>query len=140
MAISSGRVATGGLVAGIVMNAIQYGVNGVWLADRWNAEGVRLHLDMSDSAKTTAMIGWISTTFLLGFLVVWLYASIRPRFGPGPGTAFKASIAAWMITLQMGLAMWFSAGFSKHLVLMATAGSLVALVIGGQAGAAVYKE
>jgi hypothetical protein len=133
-------VGIGGLVAGVVMNAVEYGVNGVWLADRWTAEGVRLHLDMSDAGKNTAMIGWISTTFLLGFLVVWLYAAMRPRFGPGPGTAFKASIAAWMITLQMGLAMWFSAGFDKHLVLAATAGSLVALVIGAQVGAAVYKE
>jgi len=30
-------------------------------------------------------------------LLVWLYAAIRPRFGPGPATAAKAGVAAWFV-------------------------------------------
>ena len=48
--------------------------------------------------------------FLVGILVVWLYAAIRPRFGPGPGTAAMAGVAvgillgilvAWGMSLQL---------------------------------------
>ena len=35
--------------------------------------------------------------FLLGIVAVWLYAAIRPRFGPGPKTAAMAGLAVWFI-------------------------------------------
>lgn len=30
-------------------------------------------------------VGWVVTDFLLGILIVWSYAAMRPRFGPAPG-------------------------------------------------------
>lgn len=32
---------------------------------------------------------------IFGIALVWLYAAIRPRFGPGTGTAIRAGLAAW---------------------------------------------
>ena len=32
--------------------------------------------------------------FILGILTVWVYAAIRPRFGPGPRTALTAALAS----------------------------------------------
>ena len=32
----------------------------------------------------------------MGLLLVWLYAAIRPRFGPGPRTATYAALVVWV--------------------------------------------
>ena len=36
--------------------------------------------------------------FVLGFVSVWLYASARPRLGPGPRTAILVAIAVWLVS------------------------------------------
>jgi hydroxyacylglutathione hydrolase len=38
------------------------------------------------------------TTIPLGLLLAWLYAAIRPRFGPGPATALRAGGFLWVAT------------------------------------------
>ena len=35
--------------------------------------------------------------FLVGILLIWLYAAIRPRYGAGPGTAVLAGVAAALL-------------------------------------------
>src|SRR5437667_4515115 len=35
--------------------------------------------------------------FVLGVLLVWLYAAIRPRFGPGPKTSLIAGLVLWFL-------------------------------------------
>lgn len=35
------------------------------------------------------------TPFMLGLSTMWLYAAIRPRYGPGPKTAAVAGVALW---------------------------------------------
>ena len=54
--------------------------------------------------------GTLGGKLLLGILIVWTYAAIRPRFGPGPGTALMAGLgpflAVTLVTLgytQMGI-------------------------------------
>ena len=37
--------------------------------------------------------------FLLGILIVWSYAAVRPRLGPGPRTAVIVAALAWFMTL-----------------------------------------
>jgi hypothetical protein len=32
---------------------------------------------------------------------VWIYAAIRPRFGPGPKTAAYAGIVSWVIAMTI---------------------------------------
>src|SRR3954470_9821754 len=35
---------------------------------------------------------------VLGIFTMWLYAGIRPRFGPGPRTAALAGFAVWILS------------------------------------------
>src|SRR5207249_8900333 len=42
-----------------------------------------------------AIGGFILFGFVLGVGCVWLYAAIRPRFGPGVGTAACAGAVVW---------------------------------------------
>ena len=40
---------------------------------------------------------WFVFVYAAGVLAMWLYAAIRPRFGPGPKTAVGAGVAFWLI-------------------------------------------
>jgi hypothetical protein len=47
---------------------------------------------------------------LWGMSILWLYAAIRPRYGPGAKTAMIAALAWWFI-VTLGDATWCSFGF-----------------------------
>lgn len=141
MAINTGRVIGGGLLAGAVMNFIDFLVNGVWLAQQWMDEATALNARLAaPEAATPSMIGWIVTDFLLGIFIVWSYAAMRPRFGPGAGTAVKAALLVWAISHLAYASFAFLGMYSLNLVAMMSIGGLVAALAGGYAGCAVYKE
>ena len=136
--INVGRVIAGGLVAGLVMNVVDGVTNGAILGARWEAETKRLGIDMSQQSQ--ALAGWVTFDFLCGIVLVWLYASIRPRYGPGAKTAVIAGLALWFIT-HLAFAAWVFTGlYSLGVVAASTIGGLVAGVAGGLAGCALYKE
>jgi len=85
--INFGRVILGGIVAGIVGDILGYLVDGLMLAPQW-AAGMkalgRPELSVSQSVAFS-IIGLV-----YGILMVWLYAAIRPRYGPGPQIAVLA--------------------------------------------------
>ena len=84
-------VIIGGLVAGVVLNIVDYILFGVLLKNDMAAAMQALNKPpMADS-----VIPWfVFLDFLYGIFLVWLYAAIRPRFGAGPATAVKAGLAA----------------------------------------------
>ncbi len=89
--INWGRVIWGGLAAGLIVNAFEYGVHRVYLDDAWTAAFRAL-------GKTPT--GWstfIPANFFVGILLVWLYARLRPRYGRGPKTALRAGLATWVV-------------------------------------------
>ena len=70
---------------------------------------------------------------------VWLYAAIRPRFGPGAKTATCAAAATWFFgSFLSGIAMWNLTILPLSVKEMAL--SLIASILAVLAGAAVYKE
>jgi hypothetical protein len=141
MGINTGRVIGGGLLAGAVMNFVDFLVNGVWLAKRWEDAANALNTRLMDPAtQTTSMIGWITTDFLLGLSIVWAYAAMRPRFGPGAGTAAKAALLVWAVSHIAYGSFAFLDLFPVNLVALVTAGGLVAALAGGYAGCSIYRE
>jgi hypothetical protein len=137
--INIGRVILGGIVAGIVADALGYLVDGVLLATRWSEGMAALgHTDFSSDQWI-----WFNVLGLFGGIaMIWVYAAIRPRFGAGVLTAIYAGLAVWFIgTLLPNLSfMWFGGLFNKHLTAYTTAGALVEVVVGAVAGAALYQE
>lgn len=141
MAINTGRVIGGGVLAGVIMNAVDFLTNGLWLADRWMAEAADLNPRLTDPAlQTPAMIGWTVTDLLFGILIVWSYAAMRPRFGPGPATAVKAALLVWGVAHIAYGSFVFNDLYGLHVVMLSALGGLVAAVAGGLAGAAIYQE
>lgn len=88
------RVLLGGLVVGTVLNVSESFLNMVVLAKANEACLKALNLPPIAGAAIAFYVAW---GYLQGLVTVWLYAAIRPRFGPGPGTAVKAGLLVWFL-------------------------------------------
>ena len=77
---------------------------------------------------------------LEGISILWLYAAIRPLYGPGAKTASIAAFAWWFV-VSLGDATWCSFGFSPPwTVIPLMVGTLPALILATIAGAKFYRE
>jgi len=136
--INMGRVIGGGIVAGLVLNVTDWLINGVWLQQTWNTAMAHLN----QAPMTGAETGWfIAMDFVVGILGMWLYAAIRPRFGPGPKTAICAALATWaMFAFAPAIGMWGMHLFPHRLQGITTALYIVQLVLAMLAGGKLYSE
>jgi hypothetical protein len=77
---------------------------------------------------------------LEGISILWLYAAIRPRYGPGAKAAVIAAFAWWLI-VSLGDATWCSFGlFPPATVIPLMIGTLPALILATLTGARFYRE
>jgi hypothetical protein len=140
MAMNTGKVIVGGLVAGLVFNIGDFVINGFILAEEQTALLQRLGLEVPAPTNVAAMLPWVVIDFLFGILVVWTYAAIRPRFGPGVSTAIIAGLIPYL-GATLVLAGFTSMGmFTTSLFIKGSVASLVNTAIGSVAGAWVYTE
>ena len=141
MAINTPRVLLGGLAAGVVLNVIDGVTYGVVLKDRMMAQADAFKPGMGASMMSgNAMTVYIITDLVIGLLLVWTYAAVRPRFGPGAATAVIVAILFWIFGTLMN-AMSLMTGMSTMSFFWTTAIIyLVALIVGSIVGAAIYKE
>jgi len=97
MAINTGRVVAGGVAAGVVLNAVGFVGFNMMLGPRFNAEMDAVVPGLSTKMATGAVVGTtVVSQFIIGLLVAWLYAAMRPRFGPGMKTAMYAAFPVWL--------------------------------------------
>src|SRR5438067_636891 len=88
--INWGRVVSGGLLAGVVLNIIDWLTYGVWL--KADMAGAMQALGKQPSAMDSAIPLWVALDFVSGIGLLWVYAAIRPRFGAGAKTAVIAEV------------------------------------------------
>lgn len=138
--INGGRVVIGGLAAGVVMNLIDGLSNGMLLATQWGAETAQLNPGLMAKAGTSSTVGWILVDFILGLMIVWLYAAIRPRFGAGPTTAARAGLAAWLISHIFYFSYVFMGLYSFRLIAASSGAGLVSAMVGAYVGGRIYQE
>jgi len=140
MAINTGKVIVGGLVAGLVMNVGDFLINTQLLVADNNEFLRRLNIDPASMESFSGMLPWIVIDFLMGLLLVWTYSAIRPRLGPGVSTAIVAGLIPYLgVTLV--LAGFTSMGvFTAAMFIKGSIAALVNMSIGSVAGAWVYTE
>lgn len=136
--MNGGRVLLGGLVAGVLVLAsgvlLGHGVLGeeyvrAFSAHRATPAGAAV------IAKNTAIrLG-------IGFVAVFLYAAMRPRFGPGPRTALIAAVTVWLVAYLPYTATLVDFGIlTGWRTPVSLAWTLAEISIGSLAGAAIYRE
>jgi len=139
-AINSGKVLIGGLLAGLVMNVLDM-VNGfLIMGEEFRSNAQRLGLDPAQMESGAGMATWITIDFLMGILLVWTYAAMRTRFGPGPSTAVKAALVPWLSIGLIMFGMTQGGMMTMSIWVKMSAISLVIMTIGSVAGAWAYKE
>jgi hypothetical protein len=136
--INWGRVIGGGLLAGLVMTILEIPF-GLLMMDRVQAAMTPAQsAAMQKPAVMAAHLGW---SFALGLLLVWIYAAIRPRFGPGPKTALRAAFAVWLLAhVTVSLALGTMDYSPDDLVIYSAIWAAVITAIGALVGAWFYKE
>ncbi len=120
-AMNVSRIFVGGLLAGLVLNVGEYVLNEIILAEQWAA--VRSQFDMGELSGGQA-VSFVLITFLFGIVLIWIYAAIRPRFGPGPSTAIIAGLTMWAIA-------WLLVGASFYVAGMFPVGMTITTIIWG---------
>ena len=135
--INLSRVILGGILAGIVVNVSEFLLHDVVMKAQ-DAEVMKsLGKTMPEGGGVIAV--WLVWGFAWGIAAVWLYSAMRPRFGPGPGTAARTGVAAWFFCcLLMSVAMANIGLFplSGLELVWTLVQSVVAVVV----GAWIYKE
>lgn len=134
-----GRVIMGGLLAGVVINIVEFITNGVVLKGAWGRAMQALGKPATLSTGTIVM--FIISGFLLGIGAVWLYAAIRTRYGPGPNTAIRAGLVAWALAVFLPNLGNFATGLvPTRLLVITPIVALVEIVVATVIGAWLYKE
>ena len=141
MAINTSKVVVGGLAAGVVANILGFVGFGLLLGARMEAESVAVAPALAGRGMTgSAIATQVIAQFVTGILLVWLYAAIRPRFGPGLRTAIYAGLVVWLCGVLFHLD-WLIVGMmTTSTYVMASAIALVQVLVSAAVGGMVYKE
>jgi hypothetical protein len=136
--INIGGVLKGGLVAGLIMNVSEFILNVPVAGGQMNQEYAARNL----APVAGGQVGqFIAMTFVMGILTVWLYAAIRPRFGPGPGTAIAAGLIVWTLSyLRMTLTFGVLGIHSMGIIVLAVVWSAIEMIVAASVGAYLYTE
>jgi hypothetical protein len=136
--IDYARVVLGGLLAGLVLNIGEYVLNEIVLRQQWIAAMAALGLGEPGPGQIT---WFIVLTFLLGIVLIWLYAAIRPRFGAGVKTAIIAGLAVWAIVWLLANVFSAASGYyPAQLAVIAMIWGIVEVSVASVAGAWLYRE
>ncbi len=132
------RVILGGLLAGVILSIGEFVVNELFLGDQWAAAMEALNLAPPSGIAVALYVIW---SLILGIAIVWIYAAIRPRFGPGPKTAVIAGLAVWFFVWFMGFgSTLINDMFPGSLVLIAVVWGLIETIAAALAGGWLYRE
>ena len=136
--INFGRVILGGLVAGLILNIGEFLLNEVVFVKQMEAMFSRLNTPRPGGSFIATAVG---ITFLLGIVIVWIYAMIRPRFGPGAKTAIIAAFVAWFcVYFYCGILQATLFGLPASFMLIGMVWGIIEYILAAVAGAWLYKE
>lgn len=126
------------LVAAAIMWVFEGASSALYMDDMRAAHEAH---NISMVMSTGMVVLSILISLIAGFALMFIYAGIRPRFGPGPKTALIAAVTLWFggyLLSILGASMMgmYSAGM---LVTWALIG-LVEIVVAALVGARLYKE
>jgi hypothetical protein len=138
--INTGKVVAGGLLAGLVANAIDFVTNTYLLAADWQALATAHNMDPAAMTSPAVAGTWIVVDFLFGILLVWTYAAMRPRLGPGPQTAIVAGLVIYASATLVVFGFTMMGVLTMTLFVKGSIAAIVSTLAASVAGASIYKE
>jgi len=141
MAMNTSKVVVGGLVAGVVLNVIDWFVYTRLLVNQMTA-AMEAYKPGSSAMMMSgnAITIYVITDFVFGLLLVYTYAAVRPRLGPGPRTAATVAGLFWLFATFINAQQLVMGMMDKNLFWEVSLIQLITLVLGTWFGAMVYSE
>ncbi len=137
--INYGRVVLGGVVGGIVAFLLDVFGNGFLLIQQWTE--ANKSLNRTNGNLPVLLVGMFLVWIVAGALMVWVYASIRPRFGAGLRTAVYAGLVPWIFGSVLPDTINAAGGlYSPRFMFYLTLFEIVPMVACAVVGAWLYKE
>jgi hypothetical protein len=141
MAMNTSKVVVAGLAAGVVATLIGFIGFGMLLGPRFEAEAVAVAPALQGRGMTGGAIATnVFAQIVIGILLVWLYAAIRPRFGPGMKTALYAAAVVWICGFLFHLDMLNLGMITAGTYAMASIVAFVQVVASAGVGGMLYRE
>jgi hypothetical protein len=141
MAINTQKVLLGGLAAAVVLNVVDYIVYDHVLATRMTAAADAFKPGLGAQMMSgNAIVAYVLTDLVIGMLLVWTYAAIRPRFGPGMRTATYAALLFWLLGFLSAMGSMQTGMMSAKLWGTTMVVLLGNLLIAAWVGARIYTE
>jgi hypothetical protein len=140
MAINPSKVLVGGIIGGIVANVIDFVSSTYVLGDMQKAAMTKLNPALAVNPSGTQIAGLVVLDFVWLFANIWIYAAIRPRFGPGPKTAAYAGIVSWVIGSTVAGFFGLIGIFGLNLFLASSLVALINSIVSTMVGARFYTE
>jgi len=136
------RVVLGGVLWFVVHNLLAAAAGFLYLAREGREAFEQIGLRVVSHLYNLGFFAFLLVlTLVSGIFSIWLYAAIRPRYGPGPKTAVCAGFAMWMMAHLLPMLYWSQLlGLPKRLVAVNEMTTLVVVVAATLAGACLYKE
>ena len=138
--INYGRVVLGGVAGGVVASVADFIVNSMIMADDMIRMAQRLNLNQALIASPAVGMTWVAVDFVYVTLIVWTYAAIRPRFGPGPATAARAGTVIWAAVCIVLFGFQSMGVFTLDAFFKSAALSFVTTTLAALTGTWVYRE
>jgi len=137
--INWSRALVGGIVAGLIWGTLYAPVHPLVEVHDSLGRPV-LPITPFRGATPVMLVLVVFNGFVQGMTTVWLYAAIRPRFGPGPKTAAIAGFAVWFLVSWVHITWASFTGVRLAAVVSPIATSLPLVLLAGMAGAWLYNE
>ena len=135
--INWGRVLLGGLVAGLIMNIVEYVFHTYVIAQQ---EGEAMNV-LNAHMMNGAIPVFLALGFVTGIVAIWLYAAARPRYGAGAKTAVLIAIGVWILGYAIpDIGVAFEGLSPMRLMCLEAVVGLVEVIVATVAGAALYME
>lgn len=133
------KVVLGGLVAGIIIDVVEGILEGIVLGPEWRQAMQALGHPLQETGGKMALHVLLGLAY--GLAALWLYASIRPRYGAGPKTALYAGVGVWVLGNFLPSVNWAPRGLVPvHLFAIAVVVGLAEIILATEAGAWFYQE
>ena len=136
--INAGRWILGGAVAGIIIWIIEGAASVLYMNDMQAALAAHgLTMEMNAGVWVIS----IAVSLIAGLTLVFFYAAVRPRFGPGPKTAVTVAAALWIGGYLLSLLGYQMLGLypDRMLVLWGAVG-LAEMIVAALVGGWLYRE
>lgn len=141
--INWSRVVVGGLLWAAVYGILGAAAMLLFLGREFIQELERMGRPLQLTSSSLVFLGIFGIVFTVawGIATLWLYAAIRPRYGPGPKTAAIAAFAVWLLSVAAPVSHLGAFGLaSMRFIAIDLPTELLAVLAATLVGARSYEE